>query len=321
MAEIIHKTDGYPKFPEFASIDRPAVFPEYQFDMLYQQCDVLNRKIMKALYETLSDEQKEKITCEEDGLATLIPCELGINEDSVICVMFDANTFDVIDAFLPGQIIEDVFPLRRMDYAMDRLEKFVPEDIWLEGLDSDERTIVKEAIRKGAKNVSVAEAVMKYALLFSCIDVVKRVCMLPDYHYGSFDITKCAVCYPSRIVVELVYSVFMEDDIYTLPLGMWPISNYESKIMDFFNELAKKITPQTEEEKQKSVDVIVNFLKEKSSVIHDYDFTYYHILAREQFPTASDEDIYHAMCSLTDSEICLKNPPYYNKLIAPWRTR
>lgn len=319
MAYSAETVNGYPKFPAFSSIDGPAVFPGYQYDMLYQQCDILNRKIMKALYGTLSDEQKGKLRREEDGLVTLTPQEIGLNADSIDCVMFDANTFDVIDAFLQGQDADDVFPLRKKDYAMDCLEKFVPEDIWLEGLAPNDRTAVKNAIRKGVKNIPLGVAIERYAPLFWRIDVIRRVGMLPSYSYGSFGISMNTTWYPSRVVVELTYSVSMEDDMYEMPLAMWPVSSYENKILEFFNELSKRMTPEAEEVFRKRVAVIADFLKEKSPVIHDYEFTQYHTMARERFPMASDEDIYKALCSLSDSEILEKDPPFFNHLVAPWK--
>lgn len=309
----------YPDFPAFSSIDGPAVYSGYQYGMLYQQCDILNRKIMKALHGTLSAAQKGKLRREEDGLVTLFPNEIGFKEDSIECVMFDGNTFEVIDAFLHGQNTEDVFPFRKVDYAMDRLEKFVPEDIWLEGLSPADRTAVKSAVRKGAENIPLGVAVERYAPLFWRIDVIRRVGMLPTYSYGNIDLDVDIVWYSGRIVVELIYSVFMEEGCYEMPLGLWPVSSYEAKILDFFNALSKRMTPSAEAVLQKRVDVIAGFLKGQSPVIHDYEFMRYHALARERFPMALDEDIYRALRSVTDSEVLVKKPNFNNRLVAPWK--
>lgn len=319
MPNSSENANRYPGFPSFSTIDGPAVYSGYQYGMLYQQCDILNRKIMKALHGTLSAAQKGKLRREEDGLVTLSPNEIGFKDDSIECVMFDGNTFEVIDAFLKGVSPEDVCPLRVKDYAMDRLEKYVPEDIWLEGLSEADRTAVRNAIRKGAENIPLGVAVERYAPLFWRIDVIRRVGMLPTYSYGSIGLDVDIVCYSGRIVVELIYSVFREDGYYEMPLGLWPVSNYEAKILDFFNALSKRMTPAAEAVLQKRVDVIAGFLKGQSPVIRDHELTRYHALARERFPMALDEDIYRALRSVTDSEILLKEPKFNNRLVAPWK--
>ena len=51
MPNSSENANRYPGFPSFSSIDGPAVYSGYQYGMLYQQCDILNRKIMKALYD------------------------------------------------------------------------------------------------------------------------------------------------------------------------------------------------------------------------------------------------------------------------------